>query len=358
MWVKGSMCSKLAHRKGRAAAVGVIAALAIGGVARADDAKTKAAGAGAACQLAGTTPVGKGTKLYRTAQSTDPIAVFTGASAPLLMQDIPPDAATGRARLSTTETGQTLRIDGFAVPAEIPMFTRRDIAVVGTQVWLAAGESVKLLQSQPDALTVVHDVAGTASQKVKATAPCDAFALEPGAAAAGEVDGHARGYMMKSSTIDLYDKPGGDVVFTLKMIEGAGQLFWSTRASAGFVEIKARGDLVIDAWARAKDLTPLPPGELRDRYIPPVKGPPAVKLKLQDAPRIVKATSDIPLRAKRETNAPAIGLIEVGAELYVLETVGEWTNVLPRGLYVTPPETGGFWIPAAEVPETPVDAAP
>lgn len=368
MSVKGWMCSKVAHWKLCATAAGAIVSLSMPSDVRADEpkptaAKPSASGAGPACQLAGSVPVGKGIELHRTAVGAEPIAVFTGATAPLLMQDIPADATADRARVSTTEKGHTLRIDGYATPAEIPMFTSRDIAVVGTQVWLAAGQPVELVKSQPDALTVVHEIAGTSSQKIQATAPCDAFSLEPGQPASGEVDGHARGYVMKSSTIELYDKPGGDVIFALRMIEGAAQLFWSTRASAGFVEVKARGDLVIDAWARARDLTALPVGELRDRYVAPIAGPPSVKLKLADAPRIVKANTDIPLRAKRAVNAPAIGLIEVGAELYVLETVGEWTNVLPRGLYVTPPGTGGFWIPAgevptAEVPKTPVEAAP
>ena len=45
-----------------------------------------------------------------------------------------------------------------------------------------------------------------------------------------------------------------------------------------------------------------------------------------------------------------IGVVEPGAEVYIMETMAGWTNVLPKALYVVPPEDGGFWIPSAEAP--------
>lgn len=361
------MWTKVAHRRGGAwaslarASIGLAIAAAVGSFGPREasaDAPSPAPGAGPACDLTGTAAVAKGVELFRSAQGKEIIATFTGALAPLTMQDIPADAKAERARLSTTARGDKVRLDGFAVPSQIPVFTTRDIAAVGTQVWVAGGQPVRLVASEPGKLTVERVISGTQSQTVRATAPCDAFALEPRVVSGGEIDGHARGFMMKRSTIDLYDAPNGKVVFTLKMLEGAAQLFWSNKVSAGFVQVESRGDLVVDAWAKASDLDPLRPGELSDRLIPPIKQITGAKLKLEDAPRIVKATTDVPIRARREINAPAIGLIEVGAELYVLETVAGWTNILPRELYVTPPDPGGFWIPSGEVPKGVAEPSP
>jgi len=40
----------------------------------------------------------------------------------------------------------------------------------------------------------------------------------------------------------------------------------------------------------------------------------------------------------------------LGAEVYVLETITGWSNILPKSLALTPPDDGGFWIPSSEVP--------
>ena len=45
------------------------------------------------------------------------------------------------------------------------------------------------------------------------------------------------------------------------------------------------------------------------------------------------------------------GREEGHAEVYVMETMAGWVNVLPKNLALMPPEDGGFWIPSAEVPK-------
>src|SRR5690606_17327071 len=85
-----------------------------------------------------------------------------------------------------------------------------------------------------------------------------------------DIAGNARGYLMKRSSIDLYGEPkAGDVIFSLKMIEGSAQLFWSTESRGGFVHVVSRGDITVDAWAKWSDLEALKKGEMRDQYIPP-----------------------------------------------------------------------------------------
>jgi len=321
--------------------------------ARADEAPSPPApaGAGAACILEGTAPVQRDAKLHSAAAGGEVIGKFTGALLPMKMSELPAAPGSGRAKLHTSSGGPNLRIEGWVAPTAVPMFTKRDVAVVPGHIWIAKGQRVELQKSSPNKLFVSLSIAGSRKQKVKASDSCGAFALAPVPSPAQEVEGRARGYMMKRSDIELYDRPGGDVVFSLQMIEGAGLLFWSTKSKSGYVNVKARGDLSIDAWAKWGDLEALRPGEMMDRLIPAVRKITGAKLAMEDPPPIVKATEALTLRAKRDAAASSIGAIEVGAEVYVMETIAGWTNVLPRHLGITPPDGGGFWIPAGEAPK-------
>jgi hypothetical protein len=155
----------------------------------------------------------------------------------------------------------------------------------------------------------------------------------------------------KGSTTDIFDRPNGDAVFSLQMLEGSSQLFWSTETKAGFVHVMGRGDLVIDGWIRWRDLEPLKRGEMMGSDYQPQAPAAAAQLVFEDPPRIATAQKDIPIRAKRSENAKPIGVLEAGAQVYIMETVAGWTNVLPKTLHILPPEGGGFWIPASDVPK-------
>jgi hypothetical protein len=79
--------------------------------------------------------------------------------------------------------------------------------------------------------------------------------------------------------------------------------------------------------------------------------PAAAQLVFEDPPRLATASKDIPIRAKRSEKARPIGVLEAGAQVYIMETAAGWTNVLPKKLHILPPEEGGFWIPASDVPK-------
>ncbi|KYF79755.1 hypothetical protein BE11_47950 [Sorangium cellulosum] len=332
------------------AQVAVSAAQATGATAQVTGATAQAV-SGPTCKLKGTAPVNKGVRLYDAPSGGRTIANFTGALAPMTLSAIPADPASGRARLSTSDGSPTLRLDGYIAPTDVAVFTTRDIPVISGHIWISSAQKVKLVAATGDSLRAELSISGSEGQTARASAPCDAFALQRGAPMKMEVPGSARGYLMKTSTIELFDRPNGDVIFTLKMLEGTAQLFWSTEAKAGFVHLMSRGDLTVDAWGRLKDLEPLKKGELMDQYIPPTTAVAGAQLALDKAPPIVKATRAIPIRARRDEKERPVGEIEAGAEIYLLETVAGWTNVLPKALGMTPPDEGGFWIPAAETPK-------
>ena len=181
---------------------------------------------------------------------------------------------------------------------------------------------------------------------------CDVFALERAAATTFTVPGNGRGYQMKSTSLDLYDDANGTSIFSLSMLEGTGQLFWSTESKAGFVHVQMRGDIVVDAWAKWSALNPLKKGEMMDQALPSTTVVTGAALTLDKPPPLLKAAKDIPIRARRDEKEKAIGTIETGAEFYVTETIVGWANILPKHLGMTPPADGGFWILSADVPKS------
>jgi hypothetical protein len=324
-------------------------------LARADDPKspfTQSSGVtGPSCKVRGTHPAPKGTAIYDAASGGHLLATTTGATLGMQLADFPADPTAGRAHIATSLGTGAVRIEGWVSPSSIAVFTVRDVAVAGGHVWISEAQRVKLVQASAGTLTAEITIAGTNGQTARATVPCDALALQHGTPTAMEVPGNGRGYLSKAGGVELFDEPGGTAVFTLRVADGVQQLFWSTEARGGFVHVRARGNLTIDAWARAGSLEPLKKGEMMDQFIPPTTAVAGAQLALDKAPRLVQATHEIQLRAHREEKEKPIGAVESGAEVYVMETLLGWVNVLPKNLGLTPPEdgSGGFWLPAAEL---------
>lgn len=337
---------------GPTAALAVLAALVAtapgGRLAHAQDAAPSAPVAGPACTLRGTFPVPKGTTIHDAASGGRAVALFTGAQQALTLSDLPADPATGRARVATSLGSASLRVDGWVSPASVAVFTTRDLPIAPGHVWIADAQRVRLVAAAGSALTAEIAVPGTSGQTARAAAGCDAFGLQPGTPTPMSVPSDGRGYLTRGGVIELFGAPAGAVIFTLRGMEGTAQLFWSNERRSGFVRVNARGALVIDAWARARDLEPLKKGEMMDQFLPATTSVAAATLKLDGEPRLVKMTRDVPLRARRDDKERPIGVIEAGAEIFVLETLLGWTNVLPTNLGLMPADDGGFWIPAAD----------
>jgi hypothetical protein len=320
--------------------------------ARADDAGPAPSGAvtGPLCSLQGAAPVAKGTQIFDAATAGHAVAAFTGAVVPLRMTDLPADPTTGRAKLGTSTGSGALRIDGFVPADAVEVFTGRDLPVAAGHVWIASAQRVRLVHAAANALTAEVTVAGSKAQTVRAAGACDAFTLERGTPTGLPTPPNGRAYTSRGTSVELFDEPNGRVVFTFNMSEGTAQLFWSTEARAGYVHVLARADLAVDAWARARDLDPLKKGEMMDQFAAAKTVVTGAKLSVDKAV-LAKAEKEIPVRAKRDAKEAPIGAVETGAEVYLMETVAGWTNVLPKSLGFLPPDDAGFWIPAADAPK-------
>jgi hypothetical protein len=316
-----------------------------------DAAQPAAAPQVSTCVLKGSQPPPKSTQIHDAATGGRVIAEFSGAIVPLQISEIPADPTTGRAKVQTSNGTATVRLEGYAAPSAFTVYAVKDVPVAAGHVWISDGQKVKLTKAQSATLTAEISIAGSQSQSATGTGACDVFALEMGTPTTFTVPGNGRGYQMKSTSLDLYDDANGTSVFTLSMLEGTGQLFWSTESKAGFVHVQMRGDIVVDAWAKWSALNPLKKGEMMDQAIPSTTVVTGAALTLDKPPPLLKATKDIPIRARRDEKEKAIGTIETGAEFYVTETIVGWANILPKHLGMTPPTDGGFWILSSDVPK-------
>ena len=277
------------------------------------------------------------------------VARFSGAPTPLLVSDFPLDAR-GRVRVETGTGAGGFRIRGFLSVNDLPLFTASDVAVVADHIWIAAGRSVSFVASAPGRLRIEKRTVQPLSQAFSAWASCNALALAGSPNVGWSAPGNARGYVLKKQSLDVFEKPAGSLLLSLtRAHDSDGVLFFSNEQRTDWVNVEYHGDVIIQAWARSQDLVALPPGEAIDQLQPRSTQRSPARLAIQGEPRIVKPVREVPLRAAaREADAP-IGVVEPGAETYVLDVVAGWASVMPKALNVVPGPEGQFWVKTSDL---------
>lgn len=305
---------------------------------------SSAARADDTCTLKGEVAVPKGVAISDPA-GTD-IAQFTGAKVAIAISGFP---ATGGTRAKIQTTG--FRIEGFVRSREIPVYTARSVPAYAGHVWIAEGRRVSVVGSGPGKLHVEKSVSSPLSGTFHGWAPCESFTLSERVPNGWTPPGSARGYTMRRDRIDLYSSERGDIVTAIERGgDGPGALLWANEgASSGWVHIEHHGDIVLDGWVRASDVSALPPGETMDQLAPsPIqRGSPV--LNVQGQPKIVRVDRTVSLRAAASDAATTIGGIDPGVEVMILDIVAGWASVLPKALSISPVGTGQFWVRAKDL---------
>jgi hypothetical protein len=311
---------------------------------------TSPEGAGSDCVVRGKGIVEKGVQVFSAKEGGVAVAGFASQEVSLELSDLPADPTTGRAKVKTGKGSGSVRIEGYLDASKIPLSTKQDASVVDGHVWIGKGEPVKLRGASPGKLQVEMTVTAT-KQRLKAKASCSAFAVGKVAAGDHETPSTAKRYVLRSSTLDLYDEPTGGVIFTIE-VPGpeSGILLWSTETRGSFVHVQHGGSIVIDAYAKLGDLKAFPKGEMLDELsggsLVDFKAP---KLKVEGSTRELKVSKDVPLRLAANESAKPIGVLEQDAEVIVIDTVAGWSRLFPKGLEVIPPEGKDFWAKASDL---------
>lgn len=279
------------------------------------------------------------------------LARFSGGESAVTLL-APPVAGSDVLRIETGTGRGSFRVAGFVKAAELRVFASYDVPVVSGHVWLGAGTRVVAAGASGGKVRVEKQMASPFDQRFSALAECSALTFSPPAPSGYTTPGAARVFLMKAASLDLFGEvpPIGAAIFTLKRAPDVGSVrFFSREQRGGFVHVQYQGEVKIDAWARAADLTPLPRGETAD--VPPgsytMSTPP--ELQLPRTPRTVRTTRELPLRVAPRDNEPPIGLIEAETDVYVMDTVAGWANVLPKSLHILPAGELSFWVKSADL---------
>ena len=244
-------------------------------------------------------------------------------------------------------------INGAIDLSKLALYTAYSVPVVAGHVWIRPNQSVLPLAGAPGKIKIQKALTQPLHQTFTAWAPCSALTLSAGGPPPGwTVPGSARGYVLKRESLDLYDDaaPNAAVVATLHRSPAAsGVLFFSTEQRGAFVRLEYQGEIAVDAWAKAADLTALPRGETMDQQAPPRSRRNPPRLSLSTTPKVVRPNREVSIRGAAKDSAPVIGVIEIGTETYVMDVMAGWASVMPQSLHVIPPEGAHFWVKASDL---------
>jgi hypothetical protein len=321
-------------------AVGLATALTAGS-AEADVAPTTA------CTLTGTALPAIDTVLYEGPAGSTSIAKLTGGKLGLTASDFLAGGGD-RVHVKTSSGSAGFRLEGFIDAKNLPVFTTKNVAVVPNHFWIAGQREVTVIGSGSAQLRVKRQVGLPFGQAFMAWAPCSALSLTQSTPTGWSPAGSARAYVAKK-TVELYDGPDEDrklVTVLTPDSTGDGIVLWSTQKKKGWVHLVHHSDVVVDAWARARDLKALPRGETQDFQPPPAsrRNPPS--LALSGNAKTATSPKDLQIRSSASDKGKAIGTLEAGAEVYVLDVVAGWASVLPKALNIAPHGDGQFWVRA------------
>jgi hypothetical protein len=280
-----------------------------------------------------------------------PIARFSGGESAVTFLAPPVDGS----ELSKIETGTgrgSFRLQGFVKASELRLYTSASLPIVSGHVWLAGGTRVIAAGSSGGKVRVEKQLRTPFQQRLSASAECSLLSFSAGSPPPLSPPISARVFVMKGSELELYGAvpPVGAPLLTLvRSPELDGVSFFSREQRGGYVHVEYRGEINVDAWAKAEQLTPLPRGVNIDvpQTTYSLSSPP--ELQLPTPPRVVKTKREVPLRTLSKETEPAIGVIEPDTEVFVLDTVAGWAKVLPKSLHVLPYGDRSFWVRATEL---------
>lgn len=292
------------------------------------------------CALHGQPTLADGVGIYDAPSDGAEIAHFTGVKVALSVTSFG-EGAGGRSRVETAG----FRIDGFVRTRDLPVYTTHQVPVYPGHVSIAEGRRVAVVGASGSRLRVERTSTSPVAGTFQGWAPCEAVTLTPGAPLPWAAPSGARGYVVHQAKVDLFERPKGGLVVTLsRAADGPGIVFWGSESAGGFVHVEHHGDLVVDAWARLRDLAILPPGEAPDGVAPVATQTVVSELRRKGRARIVHAANPVDIRATPTEAAIVIGGIDAGVDVVVVDVVGTWARVMPVSYAVAPTAPAEFWV--------------
>lgn len=264
----------------------------------------------------------------------------------------PPADGSDLAHIETGTGRGSFRIAGYVKAAELRLYAAQQLPVAAGHVWLAGGTRVVAAGSSAGKVRVEKQLSSPFEQRVTALVDCSALSFTSNSSPPRTRPDAARVFLFKEAQLDLFASvpPTSSPLLTLTRAQSASSArFFGSEQRGGFVHVQYQGEIIVDAWAKASDLQPLPRGETSD--IPPESYllTSAPQLQLAEQPRVVKTTRELPLRLAARDNEPPIGVIEPDTDVFVMDVIASWTKVLPKSLHVLPDGDQSFWVKSIDL---------
>lgn len=293
------------------------------------------------CALTGRVPVPRDTPIRSDRGRV--IARFTGAEVTVTTTELTL-ATPPRARLETGTARGSFRIRGLVEAAKLPVVTAAPLAVAVGHLWIGERRAVAVTAVNPARVQVQRAASPPLNGTFSASTTCDGLSLDARPPPGWSPPGDARGYALRESSLELFAAPGGRSVGMLTKAPGPDAvLFFGGEERDGFVHVERHADLVVDAWARAASLSPLPRGETLDELAPATTTSVSARVALAGVPRSVRTAREVPLRAVARDAEPTIGSIAPDTETVVVDEMAGWVSVLPKTLELIAAEGGHLW---------------
>jgi len=280
-----------------------------------------------------------------------PLARFSGGESAVTLV-APPAEGSELTKIETGTGRGSFRLAGFVKASELRLYTNAAVPIVSGHLWFGVGTRVVAAGSSEGKVRVEKLLTTPFNQRFSASADCTALGFASPTPPAFSLPNGARVFLMKGDALELFGSlpPTGAALFTLRRSAQVDSVrFYSREQRGGFVHVQYQGEVNVDAWARAEQLTPLPRGETID---PPqssytLSSPP--QLQLPTPPRSVKSQRELPLRSAPRDSEPPLGVVEPDTEVFVMESAAGWAKVLPKSLHVLPYGERAFWVKTSDL---------
>jgi hypothetical protein len=291
------------------------------------------------CVLHGQPTMADGLGIFDAPNEGTEIAHFTGVKVALRV------TAFGDGAMRSHIETEGFHVAGYVRTRDIPVYTAHPVPVYGGHLSIGEGRRVSVVGATGSRLRVERTATSPIAGVFQAWAPCDAVSLAPGVPPTWAPPGGARGYVVRQAKMDLFERPKGGLFATIaRAADGPGIVFWGSDSSDGFVHVEHHGDLVVDAWARLRDLAALPPGDTAEGVAPVATQTVVPKPQLQGRARVVRAPNAVELRGTPTEAAIVIGGIDAGVQVVVVDVVGTWARVMPVTFAIAPTAPAEFWV--------------
>ena len=298
-----------------------------------------------ACPLRGTQELGSGELLYAGATGDETLARFTGGDVGIEVAELSfTDAPRAKVTVRTPAEGPAVRFEGWIRLDRLSLHAQREIAVVPDAVWIRQGSPLALFAGNGTSVWV----RARYGSLVELTAEVDCGALgfegvpdEPWQQPPG------RATMMRDGNMVVYGSPGAAPLCRLVGDQAPQPQLYALESQDGFERIAMDdADYRVTAW--------IPTDQLEDGVVPDCDDCRGSILDAEDVPelpptaRTVVATGDTAVHPTTEEGSPAIGTVEVGATVVILEEQAGWGRIRPQYFGIVPPDAPPNGSPATE----------